>query len=424
MFETGPEFATGLDRTDPLRAFRDEFLHPMAPDGTQITYFAGNSLGLQPKRAATVVNEELEKWAKVAIAGHFGTQRPWLSYHEQMAGPIAGLVGAGTHEVVTMNSLTVNLHLMLVSFYRPQGRRHKILIEHHAFPSDHFAVESQIRLGGRQPSESLVLLAPRDGEETLRTTDVLAAIDQHGDELALIMLPGVQYYTGQVMDMAAITAAGHRVGALIGFDLAHAIGNIPMSLHDWDVDFAAWCTYKYLNAGPGSVGGAYVHQRHHGRDDIARLTGWWGHDQDSRFDMSTEFVPIPTVEAWQLSNAPVMSMAPLVASLEVFEKAGGIGPLRTKAVTMSAYLDFLLTEHLADKAYNLTPSEAAARGCQSSIRITAADREGKTVFDQLRAAHIECDWRNPDVIRIAPVPLYNTFSEIHHFVTVLRDLLT
>ena len=424
MFEPGPEYAAELDRLDPLRSFRDEFHHPIAPDGTPITYLVGNSLGLQAKRTAAAVHDELEKWATVAVAGHFDEERPWLAYHEPLAQPIANLVGAGIDEVVTMNSLTVNLHLMMVSFYRPEHARHKILMEAHAFPSDHFAVESQIRHRGLDPAESMILVAPRPGEEILRTEDVLSAIESQRDELALVMLPGVQYDTGQVMDMAAITAAGHAAGAMVGFDLAHAIGNIPMSLHRWDTDFAVWCTYKYLNAGPGSVGGAYVHERHHRRPDIARFNGWWGHDQDSRFEMNTEFEPIPTVEAWQLSNAPIMSMAPLVASLDVFEQAGGIRPLRVKAERMIAYMDFLLERHLKGKAENITPQDLSARGCQSSIRITASGHEGKDVFDQLGAAHIECDWCHPDVIRLAPVPLYNTFTDIHHFVTVLADILS
>ena len=396
MFETGPGFAASLDAGDPLAGFRTEFHHPRAEDGSPLTYFVGNSLGLQPIRAATVVNEELAKWAEIGVGGHFDEERPWMAYHELFGGPMARLVGASEDEVVTMNSLTANLHLMMISFYEPLGTRTKVLIESHAFPSDHFAVESQIRQRGLDPAEHMVQLSPRVGEETLRTTDILDAIDDLDDSLALVMLPGVQYYTGQVIDMAATTEAAHRVGAMAGFNLAHAVGNIPMALHDWNVDFAVWCTYKYLNAGPGSVGGAFVHERHHTRDDLERFNGWWGHDKQSRFEMNNHFVPIPTVEAWQVSNAPIMSMAPLVASLELFERAG-IQALRSKAEKMVEYLDF---------------------------RIVASDHEGHAVFDELAAAHIECDWRYPDVIRLAPVPLYNTFGEIHRFVATLADILS
>ena len=423
MFEIGAEFAAAFDDRDPLSPFRAEFHHPLAPDGTPVTYFVGNSLGLQARRTAEIVKEELDKWAQVAVAGYFDAKRPWMSYHELLAPPIANLVGASPEEVVTMNSLTVNLHLLMVSFYRPVGKRTKILMESYAFPSDRYAVESQICQRGLHPAENMVLVAPCVGEETLRTSDLIDAIGDTGDELALVLLPGVQYYTGQVIDMATVTESAHQVGAMVGFDLAHAIGNIAMSLHDWDVDFAAWCTYKYLNAGPGSVGGAYVHARHHQRTDLDRLHGWWGHDQETRFEMNTRFVPIPTVEAWQLSNAPIMSMAPLVASLEVFQRAG-ISALWTKTEQMVGYLDFLLIEHLSGRAENLTPTDLSARGCQSSLRIIAPGHDGRAVFDQLQAANIECDWRFPDVIRLAPVPLYNTFGEIHHFVSVLADILS
>jgi len=424
MFEPGEEFAADLDASDPLASMRDEFHHPRTADGSPITYLVGNSLGLQPKRTARIVNEELDKWASTAVAGHFASERPWLSYHELLAPPVAAMVGAEPHEVVTMNSLTVNLHLLMVSFYRPQGSRRKILLEHHAFPSDHFAIESQVHLRGLDPAEEMIAATPRQGEETLRTTDLIETIVRTGDELAMVLLPGVQYYTGQVLDMAAITEAAHSVGADVGFDLAHAIGNVSMDLHSWGVDFAAWCTYKYLNAGPGSVGGAFVHERHHRRTDLPRLHGWWGHDKGSRFEMRNEFMPIPTVEAWQLSNAPILSMAPLVASLEVFAEAGGMAPLRSKAEQMVGYLDFLLATHLPGTVRNLTPVEISRRGCQSSLQISSPDHDGRAVFDGLIAANVECDWRHPDVIRVAPVPLYNTYTDIHRFVSVLTDLLS
>ena len=318
-----------------------------------------------------------------------------------------------------MNALTVNLHLLLVSFYRPTPQRHKVLVEDHAFPSDHFAVESQIRQRGFDPATSLVTVAPRDGEELLRAEDLLAAIAEVGDELALVLLPGVQYYTGQVLPMDEVTAAGHAVGAVVGLDLAHAVGNVELSLHDWGVDFAVWCSYKYLNGGPGGVGAAYVHRDHVADPDLPKLHGWWGTNPATRFAMATTFDPIPTVESWQLSNAPILPMAALRASLDVFQRAGGMAPLRRKSELLIAHLDRRLGEVLAGRVENLAPKELAERGCQSALRIVAGD--GRRVFEALEEARVWCDWREPDAIRAAPVPLYNSFAAIDRLVDVLDE---
>ncbi|MEL6981256.1 MAG: kynureninase, partial [Actinomycetota bacterium] len=335
--------------------------------------------------------------------------------------PLAAIVGANADEVVAMNALTVNLHLLMVSFYRPTPERHKILIEAHAFPSDHFAAESQIRQRGLDPETSLVTVKPRPGEETLRTEDLLAAIAEHGDSLALILLPGVQYYTGQVLPMAEITEAGHRAGAVVGFDLAHAAGNVPLHLHDWGVDFAAWCSYKYLNAGPGGVAGAFVHRRHVDDQTLPKFLGWWGTDPTTRFEMATRFDPIPTIESWQLSNAPVLPMAALRASLEVFAEAGGMTALRHKSERQIEFLDRRLAESLAGRVRNITPSAMAERGCQFALQIIGG--HGKAVFEALEEARVLCDWREPDVIRVAPVPLYNSFADIDRFVDILAGIL-
>ncbi|MCL4131794.1 UNVERIFIED_CONTAM: hypothetical protein GTU68_064484 [Idotea baltica] len=321
-----------------------------------------------------------------------------------------------------MNALTVNLHLLMVSFYRPTQQRHKILIESHAFPSDHFAAESQIRQRGFDPAESLVLLTPREGEETLRSEDILTTIADLGDELALVLLPGVQYYTGQVLPMAEITAAAHATGALVGFDLAHAVGNIELSLHDWNVDFAAWCTYKYLNSGPGGVAGAFVHQRHIADQTLPKFLGWWGTEPSSRFEMATEFVAIATVESWQLSNAPILPMAALRASLDIIEAAGGVAALRQKSERQIEFFDRRLTETLGARIENITPQSLEERGCQYALRVTNGD--GKRVYEELQKAHVLCDWREPDVIRVAPVPLYNSFDDIERFVGILDGIVT
>lgn len=407
--------AAELDAADPLAPFRDEF---ELPDGI---YLVGNSLGALPRRTRDYVNTELDRWGSIGVEGHFTGDLAWKDYHELVSEQLARIVGARADEVVAMNALTVNLHMLMVSFYRPTPDRHKILIEAHAFPSDHFAAESQIRQRGFDPATSLVTLEPRDGEETLHTSDILAAIAEHGDELALVMLPGVQYYTGQVLAMADITEAGHAVGAQVGFDLAHAVGNIEMQLHDWNVDFAAWCSYKYLNSGPGGVAGAFVHQRHINDQSLPKLLGWWGTNPATRFKMATEFDAMPTAESWQVSNAPVLSTAALRASLDIIDEAGGMGALRRKSEQQVQFFDNRLTETLGDRVVNLSPSSLDERGCQFALQVVGGN--GRQVFDALEHARVFCDWREPDVIRVAPVPLYNTFDEIDRFVTILDELV-
>lgn len=407
--------AARLDAEDRLAPLRGEFELP------DCTYLVGNSLGALPRAARGYVATELDRWAELGVEGHFTGHLAWRDYHELLTGQLARLVGALPSEVVAMNALTVNLHLLMVSFYRPTPTRHKILIESRAFPSDHFAVESQIRQRGHDPAASLVVVAPRPGEATLRTDDLLAAIADHGDELALVLLPGVQYLTGQVLPMADIARAGHAAGAMVGLDLAHAAGNVPLALHDWGVDFAAWCTYKYLNAGPGGVGAAFVHERHVADASLPRFLGWWGTAVATRFKMDNVFDPIPTAEAWQLSNAPVLPMAVLRASLDVFDAAGGMPALRAKSERQIAFLDELLAARLAGRVERITPQAMAERGCQFALRVTAGD--GRRVFDALGAAGVRCDWREPDVIRAAPVPLYNSFADIERFVDVLDEVV-
>lgn len=406
--------AAELDAADPLASMRNEF---ELPDGI---YLVGNSLGALPRNTRDYVNNELDRWGTFGVEGHFTGNLAWKDYHWLVSDQLASLVGAQANEVVAMNALTVNLHLLMVSFYQPTADRHKILIEEHAFPSDHFAAESQIRQRGFDPATSLVTVSPRTGEDTLHAEDILAAIAEHGDALCLVMLPGVQYYTGQVMEMADITAAAHGVGAMVGFDLAHAVGNIEMALHDWDVDFAAWCTYKYLNAGPGGVAGAFVHERHVNDQSLPKLLGWWGTNPETRFEMATQFDAMPTAESWQLSNAPILSLAALRASLDIIDGAGGIAALRKKSEQQIEFFDRRLAETLGDRVVNLTPTPIAERGCQFALQVVGGN--GKEVFEALQTAHVFCDWREPDVIRVAPVPLYNSFADIDTFVNILDEI--
>ena len=407
--------AAELDATDPLAGFRSEF---ELPDGI---YLVGNSLGALPTRARSAIQTEVDRWATLGVEGHFTGELAWKDYHELLTDAFARLTGAHADEVVAMNGLTVNLHLLMVSFYAPTPKRHKILIEHGAFPSDHFAAESQIRQRGFDPAESLVTVAPRDGEALLRTEDIVATIAEHGDELCLVLLPGVQYYTGQVLPMAEITEAGHSVGALVGFDLAHAVGNVELDLHNIGVDFAAWCTYKYLNSGPGAVAGAFVHRRHVDDQSLPKFLGWWGTNPDTRFAMATEFDAMPTAESWQLSNAPIFQMAALRASLEIFDEAGGMAALRAKSERQIRFFDRRLAESLSGRVENLSPSDMSARGCQFALRVVGGD--GKAIFEQLEHQRVFCDWREPDVIRVAPVPLYNSFTDIDRFVEILDGLV-
>lgn len=421
-FQPGRDFAVTLDRGDPLGRFRNEFHIPRRDNGEEEIYFAGNSLGLLPKRAPKYVEAELEKWQRLAVKAHFAGENPWMPYHELLAEPMARLVGASSTEVVTMNSLTVNLHLMMASFYRPTRERHRILLEDRAFPSDEYALESQAVVHGFDPAQALVRLRPGKGEHSIDTEDIARVLDRDGASIALLLLPGVQYYTGQAFEIEAITQLAHAKGCVVGFDLAHAAGNLVLRLHDWNVDFAAWCTYKYLNSGPGSVGGCFVHERHGSQRDLPRLAGWWGHDKTSRFRMEPGFRPIPGAEGWQLSNPPILSLAAIRASLDLFMEAGGMEPLREKSLRLTAYLEWLLQQDIGDSVEILTPRDPRRRGCQLSFRVKSKS-SGRVVFERLEASGVTCDWREPDVIRVAPVPLYNRYEEVHRFVEILGGAL-
>lgn len=424
-WSTDPELAVELDADDVLAHCRDRFELPPPPAGaSDAIYFVGNSLGPLPKRAREYVDAEFDHWSEHGVKAHRSGEQPWVDYHSRLAGPMARIVGAELDEVVVMNALTVNLHLLMVSFYRPTPDRHKVLIEEHAFPSDHFAVESQIRLHGHDPEDSLVLVAPRPGEELLHPDDIVAAIAEHGDSLATVLLPGVQYYTGQVMPIDRIVEAGHAVGATVGIDLAHAVGNIELSLHDCNVDFATWCSYKYLNSSPGGVSGIFVHDRHIDDQTLPKLLGWWGTRLDTRFEMVNRFDPPPTAESWQISNGAVLPMAVLRASLEIFDEAGGMATLRAKSMRQSAYLLYLVDELLPGRVESITPREPEQRGCQLSLRVIAPGVDGERVFETLEAAGVFCDWRYPDVIRVAPTPLYNSFGDIRRFVDILERAIS
>lgn len=408
------ETARKLDNDDPLATYRSRFHIPKGPDGEDCIYLCGNSLGLQPKSTKQAIVQELDDWANLGVEGHFQAANPWMPYHEFLTEHYARIVGARPTEVVAMNTLTVNVHLMMVSFYRPTAQRHKIVIEGGAFPSDQYAVKSQIAFHGFEPETSLIELVPRDGEDTLRTEDIIDVLEKEGDSVALVMLGGVNYYTGQFFDLATITEAGHKQGAVVGFDLAHAVGNVPLKLHDWKVDFACWCSYKYLNSGPGSVAGCFVHDDH-ARSELPRFAGWWGHDKESRFKMGPNFQPIPGVEGWQLSNPPVLSLAAVKASLEIFSEVG-MAKLREKSLKLTDFLLQLLDDRKDERVKVMTPRTAPDRGCQLSIVVS---ENGRGVFDALTKAGVICDWREPDCIRIAPVPLYNSFEDVYRFVEIL-----
>jgi kynureninase len=403
-----------LDQQDPLRSYRKLFHIPKV-DGKQAIYFTGNSLGLMPKSASRWVNNELKTWADIAVEGHFNGTHPWMHYHKLSKKALAHLVGGKKEEVIAMNQLTVNLHLMLMSFYQPSEKRYKILMEGGAFPSDQYAIESQIHLrnllGSHIPPDAVIELRPRDGEYTLRTDDIIKTIESHADELALVLMGAVQYYSGQCFDIPAITRTAHAVGAIVGFDLAHAIGNIPLNLHRDEVDFAVWCGYKYLNSGPGGIAGAFVHERYAHHYGIPRLAGWWGHHESERFKMEKGFKPMKGADGWQLSNFPVLAGAAQLASLEIFEEVG-MKALRKKSIMLTRYLEFLFSEIASDDVEIITPVDPEARGCQLSILM---NRNGKKVFDAISEAGIIADWREPDVIRVAPVPLYNEFTEVWRF---------
>ena len=419
-FENNLAFANQLDEQDSLNQFREQFYIPVI-NGNECIYFTGNSLGLQPKTTQDYVVNELEDWANFGVEGHFHATNPWFSYHEIFPQQVAKIVGALPEEVVVMNQLTVNLHLLMTTFYRPTKERFKIICEAKAFPSDQYAFESQVKLHGVNPDEAIIEVTPREGEYSIRTEDIIATIEKHSSSIALVLFSGVNYYTGQVFDMPSITKAAHNIGAYCGFDLAHAAGNIELHLHDWNVDFACWCSYKYLNSGPGGVAGAYIHQKHFTNKSLQRLAGWWGQNKTNRFKMEKGFDPIETAEGWQLSNAPILSMAAHKASLDIFEDAG-IENLVAKGKQLSDYLFFIIEElnsTLTKKAIEIiTPKNE--KGCQVSMLML---QKGKEVFEGLKQNGVLADWREPNVIRIAPVPLYNTFKEIYHFGEIVKRIL-
>ena len=421
-FENTLDFSKRLDKEDPIKNFRSKFFIPQHK-GSDSIYFTGNSLGLQPKAVSKYIQDELDDWANLGVEGHFRAKRPWLSYHEIFPQQLSRIVGCLPEEVVVMNQLTVNLHLLMVSFYRPSKERYKIICEEKAFPSDQYAIESQVRFHGFSTDDAIVEVKPRTGEHFLRTEDIVSIIEKHKKSLALVLFGGMNYYTGQLFNLKAITKAAHDAGAYAGFDLAHAAGNVALNLHEWNADFACWCSYKYLNSGPGSVAGAYIHQRHISNRDLPRFAGWWGHTKEKRFLMEKGFDPIPTAEGWQLSNAPVLSMAAHKASLDIFDEAG-LDQLIIKAKSLSGYLHFILAEINRKQKENLveviTPQNEEERGCQVSMLML---KKGKDIFDELNRQGVSVDWREPNVIRVAPVPLYNTFEDVWKFGNIIESIL-
>lgn len=417
-FQNTLEFAQSLDQTDRLRSFREEFHFPLRPnDSKPVIYLTGNSLGLQPISLKSYIVQELDDWAHHGVEGHFHAKHPWVSYHKMFEEPLGRLVGALPNEVVCMNTLTVNLHVLMATFYRPTLFRHKIICEAGAFPSDQYAFESQAILHGYDPETTVIEIAPRTGEHTLRTEDILSVIREHGESIAVVLFSGVNYYTGQVFDMKAITEAAHSVGAYAGFDLAHAAGNVVLRLHDWDVDFAAWCSYKYLNSGPGGVSGAFIHEKHANNTELPRFAGWWGNDESERFAMKKGFRPAKGAQAWQLSNAPVLSMAAHKASLDIFDRAG-MENLAAKRDLLTGFLEFVIKEAGIPQLEIITPSDLTQRGAQLSL---LAHERGRELFDFLTERGVVADWRNPNVIRVAPAPLYVSFEDVWEFGQILRE---
>jgi kynureninase len=419
-WEFSLDCAKKLDQNDELKSYRDQFYLPTFTK--DVVYFTGNSLGLQPKSVKSFIKTELDDWAKWGVEGHENATNPWMPYHELLANKIAKIVGAKESEVAVTHSLTTNLHLLMVSFYRPIGKRNKILCEKKAFPSDQYALQSQVNFHNLDAKDTIIEIEPRKGEHVIRTEDVIAKIKELGDELCMVMIGGVNYFTGQVFDMKAITKAGHDVGAKVGFDLAHGVGNILLKLNEWNVDFAAWCSYKYLNSGPGGVSGYYINEKHVSNSEIPRFAGWWGHNKDDRFKMPDQFSPIPTAESWQLSNAPVISMAVHLASLEIFDQVGMV-KLREKSIQLTNFLEFVINE-INKKHKNcleiITPKEITQRGCQLSI---VAHGSNKVLFNKLSKSGVVADWREPNVIRVAPVPLYNSFEDVCRFGEILQKAL-
>lgn len=418
-FQNTLQFAQQLDAQDELKNYRNEFIFPQH-NGKNVIYFTGNSLGLQPKRTKKYIDEVMNDWATHAVEGHFYVQKPWWDYHERFAAPLSKIVGAKPSEVTVMNTLTVNLHLLMVSFYRPTAKRYKIICEEKAFPSDQYMFQSQVHFHGYKPEDAIVEIKRREGENNIRLEDILAKIEEVGDELALVLFGGVNYYTGQVFDMKTITQAGHKAGAKVGFDLAHAAGNIKLQLHDWNVDFAAWCSYKYMNSGPGNASGCFVHEKHHHDNDLPRFAGWWGHNKERRFKMEPTFDPVHGADGWQISNLPILSLAPYLASVEMFDEIG-MDKLIQKRDNITAYLEFIL--HEIDKEVDstfeiITPSNPDERACQLSVFLHG---EGRSLFDYLMKNGVITDWREPNVIRLAPVPLYCSYEDMYHFGQILKQ---
>lgn len=418
-FQNTLDVAKRLDDEDVLKEFREQFFIPQH-HGRDCIYFTGNSLGLQPKTTGAYIQQELDDWAMLGVEGHFQAKNPWMPYHEIFPRQLSAIVGALPDEIVVMNQLTVNLHLLMVTFYRPTAQRYKIICEAKAFPSDQYALESQVKHHGFDPATAIIEVAPREGEHTLRTEDIVSVIEKNSDNVALVLFGGVNYYTGQLFDMKAITDAAHKAGALAGFDLAHAAGNVELCLHDWNADFACWCSYKYLNSGPGGVAGVYIHERHAKNTSLPRFAGWWGYTKATRFRMEKGFEAIPTAEGWQLSNAPVLSMAAHKASLDIFEQAG-MERLHAKRKQLAAWLHFILREINSGQREKyievLTPADEEARGCQVSMLMP---ENGREIFEALSREGVIADWREPNVIRIAPVPLYNTFEDVYRFGQIIR----
>jgi kynureninase len=423
IYQNTLEFAESLDAQDELKAFRNEFLIPQH-NGKDAIYLCGNSLGLQPVLAQKYLASQLNSWRDLAVEGWFQGDDPWLSFHQQLKQPLADLTGAKSEEITVMNSLTVNLHLMFVSFYKPTNNKYKILMESGAFPSDQYAVESQVVFHGFEPENAIIELYPRKGELTLRTEDIISAIEQNADELALVLFGGVNYYTGQLFDMAAIAKAAHKAGAYAGFDLAHAVGNVPLKLHEWEADFACWCSYKYMNSGPGGISGIFVHEKHFDNRQLKRFAGWWGYRPDKRFLMAPGFDPAKGAEGWQVSTSAILLMAVHKAALDVFEKAGGFDKLRRKSILLTGYLEYLVQQinqkHGEQLFMIITPSNTNERGCQLSI---VCKRNGKAIFNYLAQNGVIGDWREPDVIRLSPVPLYNSFKDVYGTARHLAEAL-
>lgn len=416
-FEATLDYAQTQDDIDILFPFRERFYFPQH-DGKDAIYFCGNSLGLQPKSAKYLFEKELNDWAKWGVEGHFNAENPWFSYQKPFSVSLAKIVGAKEEEVVAMNTLTVNLHLLLMSFYKPKDGRYKIIMEAGAFPSDQYAIETQVRMYGYNPDDAIIELTPREGEYTLRDEDILKAITDAGDSVATVMIGAVNYYTGQYYNLKEITETAHNIGAICGFDLAHAMGNVPMQLHDWNVDFACWCSYKYLNSGPGGVGGIFVHEKHGNNTDTFRLAGWWGNEESTRFKMKKGYIPSKGAASWQMSNAPVFNMVAHKASLDMFDKTS-LKTLRSKSLLLTAYLEFLLIKLTHLDFEIITPSEPHRRGAQLSMLFK---EDGRKVFDELTSKGVIADWREPNVIRVAPVPMYNSFEDVYRFYEILENL--